>query len=186
MHARFEAEALPLFDQLYGAALRMTRNQADAEDLVQDTYARAYQRFYQYRPGTNIKAWLYRILTNTFITDYRRKQRRPTEAASEGAAEWEEARAASHDSRGLPSAEAEALERLPNATIQSAFDALDEDFRLVVYLADVEGFSYKDIAKIMDTPVGTVMSRLYRGRKALRHLLADYARDMGIGVNTDD
>lgn len=185
-HARFEAQALPLFDQLYAAALRMTRNRADAEDLVQDTYAKAYQAFDQFTEGTNLKAWMYRILTNTFITAYRRRQRLPGEISSDGAADWQEASAASHDSRGLPSAEAEALERLPNATIAQAFDALDEDFRLVVYLADVEGFSYKEIAQIMDTPVGTVMSRLYRGRKKLRHLLADYAADRGFGRSSHE
>ena len=185
-HARFEADALPYLDQLYGAALRMTRNPSDAEDLVQDTFAKAYQRFDQFEPGTNLKAWLYRILQNTFITQYRRQQRRPQEAYSAGAEEWEEARAASHSAKGLPSAEAEALDRLPNATIQRAFDSLDEDFRMVVYLADVEGFSYKEIAQIMDTPVGTVMSRLYRGRKALRRQLADYAAEMGIGVTNND
>lgn len=179
---RFEAEALPLFDHLYGAALRLTRNPADAEDLVQDTFTKAYQHFDTYAPGTNIKAWLYRILTNTFVSDYRRKQRRVDEVATDGPTDWEEARAADHDARGLPSAETEALERLPNATIRAAFDALDDNYRLVVYLADVEGFSYKEIARIMDTPVGTVMSRLYRGRKQLRAQLADYARERGIGV----
>lgn len=175
--ARFEAEALPLLDQLYGAALGMTRDPHDAEDLVQDTYAKAFAGFDSFTPGTNLKAWLYRILTNTFISDYRRRQRRPKRSGEEPA-DWDEARAANHDPVGLPSAEALALENLPNATIHDAFDALDDDFRMVVYLADVEGFSYKEIAKIMDIPMGTVMSRLYRGRKKLRHLLADYAAQM--------
>lgn len=162
----------------------MTRHEADAEDLVQDTFVKAFTRFEQFTPGTNLKAWLYRILTNTFITEYRRRQRRPQRAYGEGTEDWEQMRAASHDARGLPSAEAEALDRLPNATIQAAFDTLDDDFRMVVYLADVEGFSYKEIASIMDTPIGTVMSRLYRGRKVLRKQLADYAAQMGIGVRS--
>ncbi|VTX67541.1 ECF RNA polymerase sigma factor SigR [Actinomyces naeslundii] len=179
--ARFEAEALPYLDQLYGAALRMTRNRADAEDLVQDAYAKAFGSFHQYRPGTNLKAWLYRILTNTFINSYRKKQREPLQSDAETVEDWQLHRAASHDSVGLPSAENLALDALPDSDIKDALGQLTEDRRLAVYLADVEGFSYKEIAEIMDTPIGTVMSRLHRGRRQLRELLADYAREYGYG-----
>mgnify|MGYP000948171813 CR=1 FL=1 len=179
--ARFEAEALPYLDQLYGAALRMTRNRADAEDLVQDAYAKAFGSFHQYRPGTNLKAWLYRILTNTFINSYRKKQREPLQSDAETVEDWQLHRAASHDSVGLPSAENLALDALPDSDIKEALGQLTEDRRLAVYLADVEGFSYKEIAEIMDTPIGTVMSRLHRGRRQLRELLADYAREYGYG-----
>ena len=179
--ARFEAEALPYLDQLYGAALRMTRNRADAEDLVQDAYAKAFGSFHQYRPGTNLKAWLYRILTNTFINSYRKKQREPLQSDADTVEDWQLHRAASHDSVGLPSAENLALDSLPDSDIKDALGPLTEDRRLAVYLADVEGFSYKEIAEIMDTPIGTVMSRLHRGRRQLRELLADYAREYGYG-----
>ncbi len=177
--ARFEAEALPYLDQLYGAALRMTRHRADAEDLVQDTYAKAFGSFHQYRPGTNLKAWLYRILTNTFINSYRKKQREPLQSDADAVEDWQLHRAASHDSVGLPSAENLALEELPDEEIKAALGKLSEERRLAVYLADVEGFAYKEIAEIMDTPIGTVMSRLYRGRRQLRGLLADHARSLG-------
>ena len=173
--------ALPYLDQLYGAALRMTRNRADAEDLVQDAYAKAFGSFHQYRPGTNLKAWLYRILTNTFINSYRKKQREPLQSDAETVEDWQLHRAASHDSVGLPSAENLALDALPDSDIKDALGQLTEDRRLAVYLADVEGFSYKEIAEIMDTPIGTVMSRLHRGRRQLRELLADYAREYGYG-----
>ncbi|QQO79160.1 sigma-70 family RNA polymerase sigma factor [Actinomyces sp. HMT897] len=179
--ARFEVEAMPYLDQLYGAAMRMTRNPADAEDLVQDTYVRAFASFHQYRPGTNLKAWLYRILTNTFINSYRRRQRQPLQTDADAVEDWQLHRAASHDSVGLPSAESLALDALPDSDIKDALGQLSEDRRLAVYLADVEGFSYKEIAEIMDTPIGTVMSRLHRGRRQLRGLLADYAREYGYG-----
>lgn len=178
--ARFERDALQFLDQLYSAALRMTRNPADAEDLVQETFAKAFAAFHQYRPGTNLKAWLYRILTNTFINSYRKKQREPQQSQTEDVEDWQIARAASHTSRGLRSAEVEALDRLPDSDVKRALAELPEDRRMVVYYADVEGFPYKEIAEIMGTPIGTVMSRLHRGRRQLRELLADYAAQRGL------
>lgn len=177
---RFERDALQYLDQLYSAALRMTRNPADAEDLVQETFAKAFAAFHQYRPGTNLKAWLYRILTNTFINSYRKKQREPQQSQAEDVEDWQIARAASHTSRGLRSAEVEALDRLPDSDVKRALAELPEDRRMVVYYADVEGFPYKEIAEIMGTPIGTVMSRLHRGRRQLRELLADYAVQRGL------
>jgi len=184
---RFERDALPFLDQLYSAAMRMTRNPQDAEDLVQETYAKAYAAFHQFKAGTNLKAWLYRILTNTFINNYRKKQREPQPSLTEDVEDWQLARAESHTSRGLRSAEMEALEGLPDSDVKEALSKLPEDFRLAVYLADVEGFPYKEIAEIMDTPIGTVMSRLHRGRRQLRAMLTDYARDRGMKVpSTED
>ena len=179
-HARFEADALQYLDQLYAGALRMTRNPADAEDIVQETYAKAYASFHQFTPGTNLKAWLYRILTNTYINSYRKKQREPQISDGENVEDWQLARAESHTSSGLKSAEMVALENLPDSDVKEALQQLPPDFRLAVYLADVEGFSYKEIAEIMGTPIGTVMSRLNRGRTQLRNLLADYARERGV------
>jgi RNA polymerase sigma-70 factor (ECF subfamily) len=177
--ARFERDALGYLDQLYGAALRMTRNPSDAEDLVQETFAKAYASFAQFTPGTNLKAWLYRILTNTFINSYRKKQRQPQSSGAE-VEDWQLARAESHTSAGLRSAEMEALDRMPDSAVTDAMNELAPDFRLAVYLADVEGFSYKEIAEIMGTPIGTVMSRLNRGRNQLRTKLADFAREHGL------
>ncbi len=179
-NARFEASALEYLNQLYAAAMRMTRNPADAEDLVQETYAKAYSAFHQFRPGTNLKAWLYRILTNSYINSYRKKQRQPQISDGAEVEDWQLARAESHTSSGLKSAEVEALENLPDSDIKNALGELAPDFRLAVYLADVEGFAYKEIAEIMGTPIGTVMSRLNRGRKQLRTLLADYAQERGL------
>jgi len=181
LRALFEEQALPYMDQLYAAAMRMTRNPADAADLVQETFVKAFQAFGQYTQGTNLKAWLYRIQTNTFINTYRKKQRDPFQGSIDDLEEWQVGGAESvTQSRSTRSAEAEAIDHLPDSDVKEALQAVPEDFRLAVYLADVEGFSYQDIADIMKTPVGTVMSRLHRGRRMLRELLADYARERGI------
>ena len=178
--ARFEQTALPFLDQLYSAALRMTRNPSDAEDLVQETFVKAFAAFHQFEEGTNLKAWLYRILTNTFINNYRRAQRQPRQSNTEQVEDWQLAAAESHTSTGLRSAEMEALDHLPDSDVKDALQALPEEFRLAVYLADVEGFSYKEVAEIVDVPIGTVMSRLHRGRKALQKRLFEFASQRGL------
>jgi RNA polymerase sigma-70 factor (ECF subfamily) len=179
----FEEQALVFMDQLYAAALRMTRNPADAGDLVQETYVKAYAAFASFTQGTNLKAWLYRILTNTFINTYRKNQRGPYQGTIDDLEDWQLGGAESlTQGRSTRSAEAEAIDHLPDSDVKAALQSIPEDFRLAVYLADVEGFSYQEIADIMKTPVGTVMSRLHRGRRLLRDLLADYARERGITV----
>ena len=178
----FEQQALPLLDQLYGGALRLTRNPADAEDLVQETYIKAFQAFDSFTQGTNLKAWMYRIMTNLYITNYRKAQRRPTQTSAEEITDYQLLSSASHESQGLESAEVEALKKLPTSEISEALNALSEDYRMVVYYADVEGLAYKEIAEIMGVPLGTVMSRLHRGRKKLRDALKDVARERGIGI----
>jgi RNA polymerase sigma-70 factor (ECF subfamily) len=177
----FEEQALPFADQLYAAAMRMTRNPADAADLVQETFVKAFQAFNQFQQGTNLKAWLYRIQTNTFINNYRKNQRNPYQGTIDDLEDWQLGGAESvTQSTSTRSAEAEAIDHLPDSAVKDALQALPEDFRLAVYFADVEGFSYQEIADIMKTPVGTVMSRLHRGRRMLRESLAEYARERGI------
>ncbi len=179
--ALFEEQALPFMDQLYAAAMRMTRNPADAADLVQETFVKAFQAFGQFQQGTNLKAWLYRIQTNTFINNYRKNQRNPYQGTIDDLEDWQLGGAESvTQTLSTRSAEAEAIDHLPDSTVKDALQAIPEDFRLAVYFADVEGFSYQEIADIMKTPVGTVMSRLHRGRRMLRDSLTDYARERGI------
>ncbi|HEY2200095.1 MAG TPA: sigma-70 family RNA polymerase sigma factor [Mycobacterium sp.] len=175
--ARFEHDAIPLMDRLFGGALSMTRDRRDAEDLVQETMLRAYKGFRSYREGTNLKAWLYRILANTWISACRMKRRRPAEYSVDQITDRQLAAHAAHAPGGLRSAEVEVLESSPDAEIKAALDALREDFRITVYFADVEGLSYKEIAAIMNTPLGTVMSRLHRGRRQLRALLSTLATE---------
>lgn len=184
LRALFEEQALPFLDQLYGAAMRMTRNPADAQDLVQETFGKAFGAFRSFQQGTNLKAWLYRILTNTYINTYRKKQRDPYKSSTDDLEEWQlgEAQSTTSTSRTSRSAEAEAIDHLPDSTVKDALQSISEDFRLAVYLADVEGFSYQEIADIMHTPVGTVMSRLHRGRRLLRERLTEYAQERGIAM----
>lgn len=186
LRARFEREALPFLDQLYAAAMRMTRNPADAQDLVQETFVRAFTAFDRFERGTNLKAWLYRILTNLYINDYRKRQRQPFQSALEELEDWQlgSAESTTSHSRATRSAEAEAIDHMPDSSVKQALQELPEHFRLAVYLADVEGFAYREIAEMMHTPVGTVMSRLHRGRRILREKLTDYARERGLLTET--
>ena len=177
---RFDRDVLPLLPSLYGAALRMTRNPADAEDLLQETTLRAYRGFASFQEGTNLKAWLYRILTNSFINTYRKKQREPkTVDGPEDLDEW-----FLYDRLGAEnvarSAEEDVLQNIPDADVKDALESIPENFRMAVLLADVEGFSYKEIAEITDVPIGTVMSRLHRGRKALEKALYAVAKERGL------
>ena len=184
LKSRFERDALQYTSQLYAAALRYTKNAHDAQDLVQDTYAKAFTSFHQYQDGTNLKAWLYRILSTTFINTYRKGQRQPQIATAE-LEDWQIAAASSHTSDQGKSAEDEVLENLPDGDIKRALAAIPEEFRMAVYFADVEGYSYKEIAEILDVPAGTVMSRLHRGRKLLRESLMEYAQDRGFAKTSE-
>lgn len=180
LERRFTDEAMPYLDQLYGAAMKMTRNPQDAQDLVQETFMKAFAAFARFSPGTNLKAWLYRIMTNTYINGYRKRQREPYLGAIDELEDWQLGGAESTTSMASRSAEAEAIDRTPSGVVTEALNALPEDFRMVVYLADVEGFSYQEIADIIGRPIGTVMSRLHRGRARLRQALSAYAQEQGI------
>lgn len=182
---RFERDAMQYTNQMYAAALRYTKDPHDAQDLVQDTYAKAFVAFHQFEPGTNLKAWMYRILTTTFINTYRKDQRRPQ--ISDGELEdWQIFSASSHTSDQGRSAEDVALDGIVDLDVRAALAAMPEDFRMAVYLADVEGFSYKEIAEIVGVPAGTVMSRLHRGRKLLRTSLAGYAKERGFNRGSNE
>jgi RNA polymerase sigma-70 factor (ECF subfamily) len=172
---RFERDALPLLDQLYGVARRYAHSAADAEDLVQETMLKAYASFHTFQDGSNIRAWLFRILTNTWINSYRAAQRRPGEVLADTPTEAQLASAATHSTLELASAELAALRALGDDEVCHAVQSLPESQRIVVYYADVAGFRYKEIAEILQIPVGTVMSRLHRGRRELRGRLAEIA-----------
>ena len=176
--ARFEAEALPYLDSMYGAALRLTRNPSDAEDLLQETFLRAFSAFQTFEAGTNLKAWLYRILMNTYISSYRKQKRSPQTVSSDDVEDFSLYRSIVEDGSRTP--EAEVLASIPDEEVKLALEELPEQFRVAVLLADVEGFSYKEIADITDASIGTVMSRLHRGRKALQKALWEYARGRGL------
>ncbi|WP_051172058.1 sigma-70 family RNA polymerase sigma factor [Microbacterium indicum] len=180
--AQFEQQALPFMDQLYGAAMRMARNPQDAADLVQDTFVKAFASWHTFRQGTNLKAWLYRILTNTYINGYRKKQREPFHSAIDDLEDWQLGGAESTTATSSRSAEVEAIDRMPASAVKDALQEIPDDFRMAVYLADVEGFAYQEIADIMKTPIGTVMSRLHRGRRLLRDKLRGYAAERGIAA----
>jgi len=186
--AEFAELALEYMPGLYSAALRMTRNPADAEDLVQETYLRAYRGFGSFTPGTNLRAWLYRILTNTYINSYRAKQRRPDERDIDDVEDLFLYRRLGAVEQALASrsAEDELMDLFTEDEVKGALEALPEQFRMAVYLADVEGFSYKEIAEILDVPIGTVMSRLHRGRKSMQKRLFQFAVDRGLASSTDD
>ena len=179
LEARFERDVIPLSDNLFGGAMRMTLQRADAEDLVQETMARAYAGFRTFQHGTNLKAWLFRIQANTYVSDCRKRMRRPNEVPTDAIYDWQLAANAERSPRALRSAEVEVLELLPDDDIKFALDALPVDFRMAVYYADVEGLAYKQISAITCTPLGTVMSRIHRGRSKLRVLLAAVAADRG-------
>jgi RNA polymerase sigma-70 factor (ECF subfamily) len=186
--ATFADQAMPLMSSLYSGALRMTRNPADAEDLVQETYLRAYRGFGGFQEGTNLKAWLYRILTNTYINRYRAKQRRPEESNLDDVEDLYLYRRLGglEGATRSRSAEDELMDAFSEYEVKQAVEDLPENFRLPVLLADVEGFSYKEIAEILDIPIGTVMSRLHRGRKALQARLFDYAVSHGLAERPSD
>jgi len=178
--ANFERDAMEFAPQLYSAALRMTRNPADAQDVVQETYLKAYRAYESFAEGTNLKAWLYRILTNTYINSYRQKQRRPSEVELGELQDLYLYKRLGEQSGAQESAETQSLEMFVDDDIVAAIESLPESFRLPVIYADVEGFSYKEIAEILDIPIGTVMSRLHRGRKALQKRLWNLAVEHGL------
>jgi RNA polymerase sigma-70 factor (ECF subfamily) len=177
--ARFERDVVPLLDGFYPQAMKMTRNRTEAEDLLQETAARAFAGFHGFRDGTNLGGWLYRILLNTHISDYRKQQRRPVQWLTGEITDSHLLAEASHSSRGLRTTEDQVLDRLGDNDIREAMQALPETFRTAVYYADIEGRSFKEIARLTDAPIGTVMSRLHRGRNRLRGLLAGVASASG-------
>jgi RNA polymerase sigma-70 factor (ECF subfamily) len=179
----FEQQALPLMPQLYGAALRWTRNPSDAEDLVQEAFAKAFVAWGQFQQGTNLKAWLYRIMTNTHINMYNKRAKDQAKGGLDDLEDWQIGSAESVTSLSSRSAELEAIDNLPSDTIRKALHDIPEEFRMVVYYAVVDGLPYAEIAEIMNTPIGTVMSRLHRGKKMLRKSLADYALAEGYDVS---
>ena len=176
---QFEQAAMPYLDSLYNTAYRMARNAEDAEDLVQETYLKAYRSFGQFTPGTNLKAWLFKILKNTFINEYRKRQAAPIESDFADIEESFESQLAAEATGQMKNPEETILEGAFDEGVQKALDELPVDYRMAVLLADIEGFSYKEIAEILDIPVGTVMSRLYRGRKLLEAEMLRYARERG-------
>ncbi|MFZ4720515.1 MAG: sigma-70 family RNA polymerase sigma factor [Ilumatobacteraceae bacterium] len=178
--AQFTQEAMQHAGQLYSAALRMTRNRADAEDLVQETYLRAYRGFHGFEEGTNLRAWLFRILTNTYINSYRSKQRRVQETELNDVEDLYLFRRIANVDQAARSAEDTLFDLFTDDEVKAALENLPENFRMPVMLADVEGFSYKEIAEMLDIPIGTVMSRLHRGRKAMQKALADFATERGL------
>jgi len=182
----FEELALPLMPQLYGAALRWTRNPSDAEDLVQETFAKAFGAWAKFEQGTNLKAWLFRIMTNTHINLYNKRAKDQAKGGLDELEDWQVGSGESVTATPNRSAEVEALDNLPSEVIREALDAIPNEFRMVVYYAVVEGLPYAEIAEIMETPVGTVMSRLHRGKKLLRGLLSDYAREQGYRVESKE
>ena len=180
--ADFADQAMQYAPQLYSSALRMTRNRADAEDLVQETFLKGFRSFDSFTDGTNLRAWLFRIMTNTYINKYRAKQRRPDETdlgEIEDLYLYKNLGTLQDSSIGR-SAEESLMELLPDDEVKAALEDLPDNFRLPVILADVEGFAYKEIAEMLDIPIGTVMSRLHRGRKAMQKALHDYALDRGL------
>jgi len=183
---QFEQLALPLMPQLYGAALRWTRNPSDAEDLVQETFAKAFIAWDKFEQGTNLKAWLFRIMTNTHINLYNKRAKDQVKGALDDMEDWQVGDAESLTARATRSAEAEAFDNLPATVIRDSLASIPEEFRMVVYYAVVEGLPYAEIAEIMGTPVGTVMSRLHRGKKLLRTLLSEYAKDQGYRVEQEE
>ncbi len=186
--ATFAEQAMPFMDQLYSHALRMTRNAADAEDLVQETYLKGYRGFGGFTEGTNLRAWLFRILTNSYINSYRKKQRRPHESDLGDVEDlYMYRRLGGSETAVLSrSAEDELLEHITDSEVKDAIEALPEQYRDAVLLADVEGFAYKEIAEILDVPIGTVMSRLHRGRKRLQEQLYEFGRLRGLVPDADD
>ena len=182
----FEQQALPLMPQLYGAALRWTRNPSDAEDLVQEAFAKAFVAWGQFQQGTNLKAWLYRIMTNTHINMYNKRAKDQAKGGLDDLEDWQLGSAVSVTALSTRSAELEAIDNLPSETIKTALNEIPEEFRMVVYYAVVDGLPYSEIAEIMGTPVGTVMSRLHRGKKLLKKLLTDYARQEGYDVSASE